>query len=103
MKKETKKYLNEICDNIEVMLSEANDVDRWEAARQICEFAASFGSGDLKDANGKFDMFMPIKLLKEASDHLVDTIDKEFLDIIGKECVKEAKKQGKLNKDKTAS
>ena len=92
MKKETRNYLSEICDNIEIMLAEANPKDRLDAAQQICEYAASFGSGDMVDEKGKFDMFMPIKILDKASKHLVTTIDKEFLDIIGKECVKEAKK-----------
>ena len=99
MRKKTNDYVDEICDNIETMLKDANKKDKWQAGVELCQFVATLATEELNFDNASDEMLSPIRLLEEAKSKLLDIIDREFLDAVGEMCVESARKE----KEGTAS
>ena len=94
MKKITLKRLNEIEDGIELFLKGLNDKEKRECGVNLCLFIASISTAEAK-SEAEYDMLEPANILSEARDEIIQIIDREFLDILGEECVKLAKEENK--------
>ena len=94
MKKITLKGLNEVEDGVELFLKGLNNKEKRECGVNLCMFIASISAAEAK-SEAEYDMFEPVNILKEASDEIIQIIDREFLDMLGEECVKLAKEDNK--------
>ena len=94
MKKITLKRLNEVEDGIELFLKGLNDKEKRKCGVNLCMFIASIAAAEAK-SEANFNILEPAEIVNEAYDEIIGIIDREFLDILGEECVKLAKELDK--------